>query len=361
VRAPLLAAASLLLALPCPAQQRDVTSLLREEKSVLDALDRYVFEARKAEAAMKAAEASKATTEQRLATAARAHEVATARADAARARLAGTLRLVAAASPYGTAATLFLGPDGDDVVRRKALADRLAARQGRELAELTKVSDEAAAAQLRAGIERANAHATAAAEREARARLEEETAARRALLDALDKDRQLAQRHATELAAADRAMVEDIVARLSRKPAPVPFETLKGRVRNPLAGARVAVPFGDIVHPRFKTITPHPGVTLAFPGDSRNVRSVAFGKVAFVGMMRGFGLTVVVDHASGWFTVYAGLGGASASQGYVVREGDLLGRVERAPGDDTARLYFELRRGTEAIDPAPYLAGEKRE
>jgi murein DD-endopeptidase MepM/ murein hydrolase activator NlpD len=85
------------------------------------------------------------------------------------------------------------------------------------------------------------------------------------------------------------------------------------------------------------------------------VRSIAFGRVAWSGRMRGFGTTVVLDHASGWYSVYAGMSSLEVIPGQVVREGDILGKVERTPGDPGVRLYFELRSGDTAVDPLPYL------
>ncbi|MBM4394989.1 MAG: M23 family metallopeptidase [Deltaproteobacteria bacterium] len=349
-------AAIVLRPAPARADPDDLRALLREEQSVLAALDRHVFEARRADAAVKASESARAAAEAR-ATAAR-EVLAAAKRDeaAARALLLDSLRLAAAAAPYGTAATLLLGPEGEEVSRRRALVDRLAARQAREMESLGRASDLAAAAEFRAGIERANAYAIAAAEREARDRLATETTARQALLAALEKDRALAQRHATEIGAVERALVAEIERRLSSRPSAVPFESLRGRLRNPMAESRVELPFGDRVHPTFKTVTPHPGLTLRFDGAVRNVRAVAFGRAVHVGAVRGLGTTVVLDHASGWYTVYAGLTGTGIAEGAIVREGDLVGQVERAPGDEAARLYFELRRGSEAIDPAPFMA-----
>lgn len=341
------------------AQQGDLPGILREEQSILAALDRHVFEARRAEAALRAAESAKGTAEARAAAARQVMEQAMRDQAVAAGRLRDTLRLMAAAAPYGTAVAMLLAPEGDEVCRRNALMARIAARQAREVEALAAAADAAVAAEFRAGIERANAHAVAAAEREARERLEVETGERLKLLAALEKDRALAMRHAQELTAVERALAAEIEQKLSRRAAPVPFESLRGRMRNPMADSRVEVPFGDRIHPVFRTATPHPGLTLRHSGPVRNVRAVAFGRVVHVGPVRGLGNTVVLDHASGWYTVYAGLADVSVTVDAVVREGDLLGRAERAPGDDATRMYFELRRGPVAVDPAPFLARGK--
>lgn len=357
--APLAGLAWTLLAVPpLPAQvpTPSIESVLREEASVLDALDAYVFEARKASAGLAAAEQARTAAEARIDGVRAQLAVAQQDMKAASDRLHTTLRLTAAAAPFGAGASLVLGQDGDEVVRRRVLLARLAGRQVRELAALTEASDAAVAAEFRAAIERANAWAWADWERQSRERLEAETNKRRDLLARLEKDRQLQARHATEVGNAERALLAEIRTRLSDRPGPVSFEDRKGRIRWPLALARVEIPFGDRIHPTFKTITPHPGLTLEFRGAPvRNVRSIAFGRVAWSGRMRGFGTTVVLDHASGWYSVYAGMASLEVIPGQVVREGDVLGKVERTPGDLGVRLYFELRRGDSAVDPLPYL------
>jgi murein DD-endopeptidase MepM/ murein hydrolase activator NlpD len=342
------------------AQPRDLESILKEEGSVLDALDRAVFEGRRAETAMRQAEEAGAEAQARLAIAQAELSVSASRADEARRRLLATLRLGAAARPFGIAATLLAGMNVDEGVRRQAMLARLATRQAKDLATLVRASEAAEVAEFKAVIERANTAVMAQVAASARARLASEVESRRTLLAALEKDRALEQRRSNEMAASQRDLVRAIEARLSREAAPVQFESLKGKVRWPLVGARVAVPFGDVVHPVFRTVTPHPGLTLAFDGGRvRNVRAVAFGRVVWAGRMRGYGSTVVLDHASGYYTIYAGLSEILVEEGDIVAEFAIVGQVDREPGAADVRMYFELRKGEEPLDPAGFLAGAK--
>lgn len=357
-------ATSLALAEPPPSPSPDLARLLSDEVSILDALDRTIFEIRRAEQNLRNATEALKRLEARQAAALQGLAAARAREAEARARLRVTLMTIAATRAPDPLSAVLFGADGADrEAQRVALLQRLSMRQAREWHSLTEAVEAAIVVEFVAAMEVANAHAVAQAVQEARSRLETEAQARREILEALERDRRLAMRHAGEVAAAQRDLIRILQARLSNSPGPVDFERLRGRLRWPLAGARVVVPYGDVVHPRFKTATPHPGVTLAFPsGQERNVRAVAFGRVAFVGRMRGYGNTVVVDHASGFYTVYGGLSEVEVTEGAIVHEGDILGRVKRVPGDDDIRLYFELRRGREALDPVPYLStqGPKR-
>jgi murein DD-endopeptidase MepM/ murein hydrolase activator NlpD len=345
---------------PGTRSSEQASRLLQEEKSILDALDTYIFEARRAERALESASDARARTEERLALARDAMEKARLQADGAAIRLQETLRLARVTAPYRSQTAMVLGGEDRDLTRRGALLDRLAGRQAQELAVFEDAALAAMRAEFQAGIERANAWVLEVAEREARTRLETETAARRALLVRLEQDRSLNLRHSVEMGLAEKALVAEIEARLSSRPGPVQFESLRGQVRVPLAGGVVRIPFGDIIHPVFRTRTPHPGLTLAYDHvATRNIRAVAFGRVAWVGRMRGFGTTVVLDHASGYYTVYAGLDSVAVQPGAVVRDGHVIGIVARAPGESGVRLYFELRKGPDAMNPIPFFRREE--
>jgi len=356
----LCAAINLSFVVFCPSptlgEGRGLEEILKEEKSILDALDRTVFEARRAEQAITTAETARSQAEARLAESGRELKAAREKEDFARKRLKDTLRLVAAARPVGTASELLLGMGKGDDGRRRVLLDRLSRRQATELSRLIDAVSAANTADFVASMDKANSHAAAEAGRQARDRLKAETRDRQQLLVALERDRKVHRRHAREMGEAQRDMAKLVRSRLSRAPGAVRFDRLKERVRWPLADATVLVPFGNRIHPEFKTETPHPGLTLSYPrGRNRNVRAVAFGKVVFAGRMRGYGTTVVLDHASGYYTVYGGLPLLRVKEGDIVREGEILGQVERGPGDEDLRLYFELRKGSKALDPLPYL------
>ena len=67
--------------------------------------------------------------------------------------------------------------------------------------------------------------------------------------------------------------------------------------------------FGNVVHPEFGTRVPHPGWDLAaeFGAD---IAAVFDGRVVFADWMRGYGLTVIVDHGGGVLSIYAHASGA---------------------------------------------------
>lgn len=72
--------------------------------------------------------------------------------------------------------------------------------------------------------------------------------------------------------------------------------------------------------------------------------------------LKGYGNLILVRHADRWMTAYAHLDGYSVRKGQEVKRGQLIGRVGATGGVSTPQLHFEIRRGTEAINPEKYLA-----
>ena len=101
----------------------------------------------------------------------------------------------------------------------------------------------------------------------------------------------------------------------------------------PLRGT-IASPFGDS-----RRIGGHLGIDLAArPGDP--VAAAQSGRVAFAGLMPGYGTVVVLDHANHVSTVYAHLASTSLHDGTSVAQGETIGKLGRAP----ARLSSQPNR-----------------
>jgi septal ring factor EnvC (AmiA/AmiB activator) len=116
----------------------------------------------------------------------------------------------------------------------------------------------------------------------------------------------------------------------------------------------VTAGFGTVVHPRFKTEVPHPGIDL----DAENgtdIRCVFDGRVVFASWMRGYGLTVIVDHGAGLLSIYAHASALLVEPGEQVVQGQMLGKVGETGSLRGPFLYFELREGGSPVDPLEWL------
>ena len=71
--------------------------------------------------------------------------------------------------------------------------------------------------------------------------------------------------------------------------------------------------------------------------------------------MKGYGLLVILDHGSGWMTLYAFNDALLKQAGDSVRAGEVISTVGSSGGQGKAALYFELRRNGQPQDPRSWL------
>lgn len=105
--------------------------------------------------------------------------------------------------------------------------------------------------------------------------------------------------------------------------------------------------FGLQFDPRYGTRTKNQGVDIACRAASP-VLAVGSGTVSFADQFRGYGLTVIVEHGSGFFSVYSRVREIRTNTGKRIASGDTLG----FSGDT---LHFELRVGGKPVDPLRWL------
>lgn len=102
---------------------------------------------------------------------------------------------------------------------------------------------------------------------------------------------------------------------------------------------------------------PNDGVNIAAPRGTPVYASEA-GVVAYVGEdIDTFGNLVLVRHADGWVTAYGHNEAILVNEGDVVTRGQTIARVGSTGSVTVPQLHFELRRGTEPVDPMAYLDG----
>lgn len=100
------------------------------------------------------------------------------------------------------------------------------------------------------------------------------------------------------------------------------------------------------------------GVNIAAPRGTP-VRAAENGVVAYVGNeLKGFGNLLLVKHADGWITAYAHADTLLVRKGDAVRRGQQIATVGSSGGVAIPQLHFELRKGTEAVNPLDHLKGD---
>lgn len=122
-----------------------------------------------------------------------------------------------------------------------------------------------------------------------------------------------------------------------------------GRFSWPLVG-RVVETFGP--KPGFRRVD---GIEIEAP-EGTPFGAAAAGTVVYVGNeLPGYGWLVLVDHGGDWLTAYAYASRIVVREGQRVTRGQTLGTVGTGGRARSPRLHFQVRRGTEAVDPARQL------
>ena len=97
------------------------------------------------------------------------------------------------------------------------------------------------------------------------------------------------------------------------------------------------------------------GVNIA-SAKGTSVVAAENGVVAYAGNeIKGMGNLIIVQHESGWMTVYAHLDSMNVKRGTKVNVGQKIGTVGETGKVDSPQLHFEIRKGTKAYDPISYM------
>lgn len=133
---------------------------------------------------------------------------------------------------------------------------------------------------------------------------------------------------------------------------PLFFER-RGSLRMPMDG-KVIQGYGVLEHPIYKTQFRHKGVFIK-PSSSQFVKSVAKGRVSYIGEMPGLGMTLILDHGDHYFSIYSHIKNIEFNVGDTIEEGQTFARVGLPNPFLGEGLYFELRHFSEPVDPQDWF------
>jgi septal ring factor EnvC (AmiA/AmiB activator) len=160
----------------------------------------------------------------------------------------------------------------------------------------------------------------------------------------------------------DEARLNNVIASLEsarrRGGAPVTASTLRtadlGNLDWPVQG-NILYSFGRVVNPN-KTTTRWNGIGIATTAGTP-VTTVSAGQVVVAEPFGTYGLTVIVQHGGGDYSVYGSLGRLAVEKGVRVSKGETIGYVGSADPDLPPHLHFEIRPNGRAVDPLEWLRG----
>ena len=124
------------------------------------------------------------------------------------------------------------------------------------------------------------------------------------------------------------------------------FSSLKGKLRLPARG--------DLMN-RFGTKRDDTGISwkglFIRAAEGADVKTVASGRVVFADWMRGFGNLIIIDHGSGYMSLYGNNQAMLKSVGEEVSAGDAIASIGNSGGNESNGVYYELRRNSQPFDP----------
>lgn len=134
------------------------------------------------------------------------------------------------------------------------------------------------------------------------------------------------------------------------EPAPPPLDTgrpqSKGKLPLPVRGELV----GRFGAPRQDSGAPWRGLFIR-TAAGQEVHSVAAGRVVFADWLRGFGNLIIVDHGSGYMSLYGNNESLFKQVGENIRSGEVIASTGNSGGNPETGLYFELRYQSRPLDP----------
>ncbi len=124
------------------------------------------------------------------------------------------------------------------------------------------------------------------------------------------------------------------------------FASLKGKLKLPV--------IGELMN-RFGNKRKDGGLTwkglFIRADEGASVKSVASGRVVFAEWMRGFGNLIIIDHGSGYMSLYGNNQTILKNVGEDVTAGDTIAQVGNTGGNQSHGVYYELRNKSIPFDP----------
>jgi septal ring factor EnvC (AmiA/AmiB activator) len=165
-----------------------------------------------------------------------------------------------------------------------------------------------------------------------------------------------------ELEAAQQAL-KDLIGRLEKQRLDLEregiviqgeFGKLKGNLIRPVEG-KIVRGFGKQRHPKYGTVTFNNGVDIGSTAGAP-IRAVAPGLVEFVDWIDGFGRCIILNHAGGYYTLYAHVSTTFVAQGQQVAGGEVIAEVGDTGSLDGFECHFEIRKSKQALNPMEWFA-----
>jgi murein hydrolase activator len=133
----------------------------------------------------------------------------------------------------------------------------------------------------------------------------------------------------------------------------VTLKPQKGIFQLPLKGAIISN-YGQQKQEELNAYIFNSGIDINAPlGET--VRAANFGRVIYIGNIKGYGDIIILDHGGNVTTLYAHLSKVLVQMNDQVTKGQMIGQVGTSGGMESPRLHFEVRVEGKPVDPFEWL------
>ncbi len=132
------------------------------------------------------------------------------------------------------------------------------------------------------------------------------------------------------------------------------FKSLKGALTWPVNG-EILIPDGK----SYKFPLVKDGIEIEAEPDEI-VKAVAGGRVVYANFFKGYGNLIIIDHGSGYHSLYGNLTGFSIASGELLIEGMEVGKANKSDKSKSYALYFEIRHRGKPVDPVNWLKAQQK-
>ncbi len=148
-------------------------------------------------------------------------------------------------------------------------------------------------------------------------------------------------------------LLDEIQVLLSDLPADLglnkPFARLKGKLSKPVVGTYIRS-----FHSRRSENTRWNGVVIK-SDLGKQVKSIAYGRVAFADWLRGFGMLVIIDHQDGYMSLYGFNESINVEVGDWVDSQQGIATIGNSGTLATPAVYFEIRKNAKPLNPKAWV------
>jgi len=133
------------------------------------------------------------------------------------------------------------------------------------------------------------------------------------------------------------------------------FESIPAIV--PTEGRFSSESFGMRLHPILRINKMHNGIDI-INDVGTIVKATGKGKVIFVGIKGGYGLTVEIDHGFGYQTIYAHLSTVSVREGQTVSRNQPIAKSGNSGLSSGPHLHYEVLHNGQNLNPSEFFFDE---